>query len=136
MREFFHGLTRIRGMPWLLCAAAVGILLLLFPGSSGKDNADLSYSERMEHRIAQMTDTLPGVDDVSVLVTLEEDSTSGYSAYSTKTAGNSRIVGIAVTCIGASDARIRLEILHMLCAAFDLPSDRVWIGSKDTVYEP
>ncbi|MBR5869773.1 MAG: hypothetical protein IKZ09_01930 [Clostridia bacterium] len=135
MREFLRGLTRIRGMPWLLCAAVLGLFLLLFSGS-GEEHADQSYSAQLEHRIAQMTDTLPGVEDVSVLVTLEGAGGGIASVYGTKGSGEAHIVGIAVTCVGASDAKIRLEILHMLCAAFDLPSDRVWIGSKEAVHTP
>ena len=131
MREFLRMLPRIRGMPWLLCAAALGVFLLLFSG--GTESAEeLSYSELLEHRIAQMTETLPGVSDVSVLVTLE-DGGGSFSAYGTGTQHTPKLIGVAVTCIGGGDARTRLEILHMLCAAFDLSSDRVWVGGKETV---
>ena len=132
MREFLRQLPRIRGMPWLLCAAAVGIFLLLFSGGS-ETSAELSYSERLEHKIAQMTETLPGVSDVSVLVTLEERGGS-FSAYGADTAHTPKLIGVAVTCVGGGDARTRLEILHMLCAAFDLTADRVWVGGKETVH--
>ena len=133
MREFLRLLPRIRGMPWLICAAAVGIFLLLFSGG-GETSAEMTYSELLEHRIAQMTETLPGVSDVSVLVTLEEGGGS-FSAYGTGTERTPKLVGIAVTCVGGGDARTRLEILHMLCAAFDLSSERVWVGGKEAVQQ-
>jgi hypothetical protein len=136
MRELFGTLSRVRGMPWLLIAAAVGVLLLLFSGDGPSGGGEQSYSEQLEHRIAQMTDTLPGVEDVSVLVTMEQDSGGSFSGYSGTAGENRKIVGIAVTCIGGTDANIRLQILHMLCAAFNLSSDRVWIGGKETAYAP
>ena len=139
MREILTVLRRIRGMPWLLAAAAIGVLLMLLPTGieDAKTPAALSYSQMLEHRIAQMTDTLPGVDAVSVLVTLEGDGGYGkYSVYGGNAEENPKICGIAVTCIGGTDARIRLEILHMLCAAFDLTADRVWIGGKELPNEP
>lgn len=135
MREFLRLLPRIRGMPWLASAAAVGILLLLFSGS-GTARGELSYSEQLEHRISQMIDTLPSVEDVSVLVTLEEVGEGMFSAYGSQAEHTPKIVGIAVTCIGGADANIRLEILQMLCAAFHLTADRVWIGGKDAVQQP
>ena len=83
-----------------------------------------------------MTDTLPGVDAVSVMVTLERDGGRTYSVYGGDAEENRKICGIAVTCIGGDDARIRLEILHMLCAAFDLTADRVWVGAKEVPHVP
>lgn len=138
MRELWKMLGRIRGMPWLLIAAAVGLLLLLIPtrDSIGTEAENLSYSEMLEHRIAQMTETLPGVDDVSVLVTLEQDWGSTYSVYGGDAEESRRICGIAVSCIGGEHAQTRLEILHMLCAVFDLSADRVWIGGKDSSDTP
>ncbi len=137
MREFGKLLGRIRGMPWLLAAAAVGLLLLLMPvGETAGEEVELSYSELLEHRIAQMTETLPGVDDVSVLVTLEQDRSNTYSVYGGDAEENRRICGIAVTCIGGENAQKRLEILHMLCAVFDLTADRVWIGGKASAHTP
>lgn len=136
MREVFGTLSRVRGMPWLMAAAAVGVLLLLFSGEGTAAGGEQSYSELLEHRIAQMTDTLPGVEDVSVLVTLEQDSGGSFSAYGTNAAESRKITGIAVTCVGGTDANVRLQILHMLCAAFDLPSDRVWIGGKEAPHTP
>lgn len=129
MHEFRMSLKRIRGWPWLVCAAAVGILLMLFSGESSSENEHESYLTAVEHKIAQMTETLPGVEDVSVLVTTEEEGRDVFSVYG-DTGGRERICGIAVTCIGGSDARIRLQILDMLCAAFDLTADRVWVGGK------
>ena len=138
MRELGKLLSRIRGMPWLLAAAAVGFLLLLMPVGEigGQEDENQSYSEMLEHRIAQMTETLPGVDDVSVMVTLEQDGSKTDSVYGGNTDKIRRISGIAVSCIGGGNAQIRLEILNMLCAVFDLSADRVWIGGKDSPYIP
>ena len=129
MHEILATLKQIRGMPWLAAAAAVGLLLLLFGGTEDGGNA-MTYPEQVEHRIAQMTATLPGVEDVSVLVTLEPAGGGTFSVSGTDT-DERRICGIAVTCIGGADAQTRLAILDMLCAAFDLTSDRVWVGGKE-----
>ncbi len=138
MREFGKLLGRIRGMPWLLAAAAVGLLLLLMPigDADAQGNENLSYSAMLEHRIAQMTETLPGVDDVSVMVTLEQDRSKTYSVYGGDTEEYRRICGVAVTCIGGDDAQTRLKILNMLCAVFDLSADRIWIDGKEPTHIP
>ena len=136
MHDAWQMLKRIRGMPWLLIAAFIGILLLLIPTGDHAGDQALTYSQLLEHRIAQMTDTIPGVENVSVLVTLERDNGRTYSVYGGDAEEDQRICGIAVTCIGGGDAHIRLEILQMLCAAFDLTADRVWIGGKDAPYVP
>ena len=136
MRDIWQMLRRIRGMPWILIAAILGVMLLLIPTGGNAESHALTYSELLEHRIAQMTDTIPGVENVSVLVTLERDNGRTYSVYGGDAEENQRICGIAVTCNGGEDAQIRLEILQMLCAAFDLTADRVWIGGKDAPYVP
>ena len=104
----------------------LGLLLLLLPHSQGRDEKEVSgwsYREDAEHRIAQMTDTLPGVDDVSVLVTMEEDEDVGGQI--------PRVRGIAVTYVGDGGAAVRLNILNLICAAYDISADRVWVGVKD-----
>lgn len=134
MHELWSAFKRIRGWPWLLCAAAVGILLMLFSDDLCGGTATETYPASVEHRIAQMTQTLPGVEDVSVLVTFEEDG-SAFSVYSDPER-HGQICGIAVTCIGGNDARIRLQILEMLCTAYGLTADRVWVGGKEALVGP
>ena len=108
----------------------LGLLLLLLPQGHTRDEKEVigrSYREDAEHRIAQMTDTLPGVDDVSVLVTMEEDGGAD-----TVVGGQiPRVRGIAVTYVGDGGASVRLNILNLICAAYDISADRVWVGVKD-----
>ena len=68
-----------------------------------------------------MADTLPGVDDVSVLITLEEEG-EGVRV--------PRVRGIALTYRGDGGAQTRLDILNLICAALDVAADRVWVGIK------
>ncbi|MBO5649797.1 MAG: hypothetical protein J6S41_07630 [Clostridia bacterium] len=110
-------------LPWAAGVAILGLLLLLSAsgGASGGEVVGQSYREEYAHRIAQMADTLPGVDDVSVLITLEEEG-EGVRV--------PRVRGIALTYRGDGGAQTRLDILNLICAALDVAADRVWVGIK------
>jgi len=132
MKAFWESLRNIRGLPWICVLFAAGLLLLLLPSgsqTSGEEApvSEMTYSEQLEHRISQMADALAGVDDVSVLVTLRG---SGASFSSDDTA-TPEVRGIAVVCRGAEDAQVRLSIIHLLCAAFDIQTDQIWVGARD-----
>jgi len=141
MRELLERLKRIRGI-WLMgVSLLIGILLLVLPYSTDTypDNKKISeqksYENTAEHKITQMINALSGVEDAVVLVTSEKQTTAADTSGTVRLSGNDsdshyRISGIAVICRGGDRPDIRLSIIQMLTAAFDLSSSRVYVGAK------
>ncbi|MBQ7982167.1 MAG: hypothetical protein IJ302_01250 [Clostridia bacterium] len=131
MKALLESLRNIRGLPWICALFAAGLLLLLLPAGTKTETevpvSEMTYPEQLEHRISQMADALAGVDDVSVLVTLKGSGTS----FSSDDTATPEVRGIAVVCRGAEDAQVRLSIIHLLCAAFDIQTDQIWVGARD-----
>ncbi|MBQ8577910.1 MAG: hypothetical protein IJ449_08150 [Clostridia bacterium] len=145
--NLWERLKKLRGFSVVLVMLAVGLLLLLFPGgreTSGttEDNISIpenisdipAYEAYLAHMIAQMTDALDGVSGSTVLVALDSlPSDTGTSSVFGSTAGSEsttvpRLRGIAVVCRGGGNPDIQLEIISLLCAVFDLPAARVYVG--------
>lgn len=157
--KLWQSLIHIKGFPVLLAALAVGLILLIFPFSSPQkttvevadDEVDFSaYEEELAHKIKQMAGALTGDRNASVLLTLDvtretvyatESTVNGETQYSTKYLLSDgepvethiilpRIRGIAVVCKGGDDASVRLALISMLTAAFDIPASRVYVGAS------
>lgn len=141
--------------------ALIGILLLLFGGSIGntkeKEEDDRStvltpqeeldaYQAYLEKRVKTLCESVHGVDNVTVAVTLNGSfeeiyatewidgneeyvivgSGSNASAlYLSRTAPE--IAGIGVVCNGGGNTNVRQELLSLLCATFRVPANRVYI---------
>ena len=151
-----------KGKLWiLLLVALLGILLLLFGGSAEKkqeDSLDLpdtqkedltAYREALEERIRKLCESVKGVENVCVMVTLER----GFSAiYATEWEGDKEsyvilgsgssaqalylgesaptVTGIAIVCTGGDNATVRRELTSLLCAAFSLSSTRIHVTER------
>lgn len=141
--------------------ALLGISLLLFGGSLGdskKEKTDdaptvLSpqeeldaYQAYLEKRVMALCESVRGVDNVTVAVTLnggfeeiyatewiegnEEyvivGSGSNASAlYLSRTAPE--IAGIGIVCSGGGNTDIRQELLSLISASFHVPANRIYI---------
>ena len=118
-------------------------------GSDGVDNGEEAlriYQSELEARIRELCAGVAGVSDVRVIVTFA----GGYEAvYATERIdGDERyvilgsganaealllshaapkITGIGVICRGGGNATVRHELLSLLSAAFDLPTNRIYI---------
>ena len=81
-----------------------------------------------------MVNALSGVEDAAVLVTTEKvspsDTSGGIRLGTDDGEGLYRVCGIAVICHGGESPGIRLSIIQMLTAAFDLSSSRIYVGAK------
>ncbi|MBE6553284.1 MAG: hypothetical protein E7666_02965 [Ruminococcaceae bacterium] len=105
-----------------------------------------AYQTELETRIREICASTAGVSDVRVIVTLA----SGFEAvYATELIdgderyvilGNGsnaealllshaapKITGIGVICRGGGNATVRRELIALLSAAFDLPTNRIYI---------
>ena len=147
---------------WLLLAggALLGILLLLWSGNAEQtlqndDTASQSttpqeeleaYQVYLEGRVRTLCQSVEGVDNVTVAVTLsgcfEEiyatEFIDGNEEYVILGSGSNasalhlsrsapEIAGIGVVCRGGGNTDVRRELLSLLSAAFHVPANRIYI---------
>ncbi len=104
------------------------------------------YQSYLEERIRTLCQSVKGVGEVSAVVTLHGGYESVYATqlkngdevYVIVGSGSSaepllitrnapEIAGIGIVCHGAGNAEVRRELTSLLSAAFDLPSNRIYI---------
>ncbi|MBQ5661948.1 MAG: hypothetical protein IIV17_02785 [Clostridia bacterium] len=151
-----------KGRLWIiLLVALLGVLLLLFGGSLGEETKDdeetpqlqkedlTAYREALEERIRKLCESVKGVENVSVMVTLESGFSSIYAtewegdkeSYVILGSGSSAqalylgqssptVTGIGIVCTGGGNATVRRELTALLCATFDLSSTRIHVAER------
>ena len=141
----------------LLLIAALGLLLIVF-GSFNVNKTEQTteptntdeelalYQSQLEARIKQLCESVDGVNEVTVVVTLEGGFTSIYAteyqdgneSYVIVGSGSSakplflsreapQIAGIGIVCKGGADASVRHELTVLISAAFHISSNRIYI---------
>lgn len=147
-----------RSTVFILIGAVIGILLLLFGTFGGKgESAALSetdeieaYCRYLEEQAVRLCESVKGVSNVTVALTLEggfeqvyaadkKVSGSGQSIEHVKLgSGNAaelcavsvsspKVVGIGVTCKGGRDEALRAELTSLLSAAFGIGTNKIYI---------
>lgn len=144
----------------LLGCGLIGILLILF-GSSGKKTEDATqetpystssdelviYQDYLEERIKTLCESVSGVRNVTVVVTLSGTFESVYATewpdgneeYVILGSGSSaspiylsrsapEIAGIGIVCSGGANDNIRRELISLLSATFHISSNRIYIA--------
>ncbi len=105
-----------------------------------------AYQDYLEGRVKSICETVAGVGSVTVVVTLDGDfeeiyakeQKDGNEEYVIVGSGSSasalhlsrltpKIAGIGVVCHGGGNADVRQELISLLAAAFDVPSNRIYI---------
>ena len=143
----------------LLGCGVLGILLILF--GSGKKNTQQTtkeqpystesdelviYQDYLETRIKHLCESVSGVRNVTVVVTLSGSFESVYATewpdgneeYVILGSGSSaspiylsrsapEIAGIGIVCSGGSNDHIRRELISLLSATFHISSNRIYI---------
>jgi stage III sporulation protein AG len=157
------------GHKWLLLLlSALGIALILIGNgdwlAGRKEEKDTTsaqadplaaYATSTEQKIAALCESIRGVDQVTVVVTLEGDFTYIYATdtesserdgvvekhteYVTIGSGTNeqtvlltreypRVSGIGIVCRGGGDATVRREILSLLSATYGIPTNQIYIA--------
>lgn len=147
-------------MLWLiLIGGGLGILLILFGSGmhtvKAEENASsyrpeedelIRYQSYLESRIRTLCESVEGVGEVTVALTLAGGFSSvyateypnGYEEYVILGNGSSaealyltreapQIAGIGIVCRGGRDAQVRAELIALLCATFHISSHRVYV---------
>ncbi len=150
-----HYMEQLKGkwVPVLLGVA--GLLLLLYGsrgGSTAKDTEEPdsqeyfreaeAYRLQLEAGISALCDSVAGVSDVKVLVTLEAGNVNVYAADDGKDyviSGGEGILlsrkmppvgGVAVVCGGGDDMGIRAELISLISAALHIGTNRVYVCGR------
>lgn len=144
----------------LLGCGVLGVLLILF-GSSGKkaektaDETPYStstdelviYQDYLESRIKKLCESVSGVKNVTVVVTLSGSFESVYATewpdgneeYVILGSGSSaspiylsrsapEIAGIGIVCLGGSNDNVKRELISLLSATFHISSNRIYVA--------
>ncbi|MBQ9784738.1 MAG: hypothetical protein IJW29_04475 [Clostridia bacterium] len=143
----------------LILGAAVGVLLLLFGGSSEKQEETVSaepyklskdevviYQRHLEKEIRTLCESVRGVENVTVAVTLSGGFESVYATewkggdeeYVIIGSGSSatalyltrstpKIEGIGIVCRGGGTESVRNELIPLLAATYHISSHRIYI---------
>lgn len=154
-----HEATR-KGKTWILIlTAAIGIALIFFGGTSKHaetsdtetdyrtDNDELIiYQTYLESRVKTLCESVNGVGNVSVVVTLAGSFESVYATelqegkeeyvilgngssasalYLTRSAPE--IAGIGIVCKGGGNTSVRCELIALLSASFHVSSNRIYV---------
>ena len=143
----------------LLGCGLLGILLILF-GSGGQKAVESAketpyststdelviYQDYLEERIKTLCESVNGVRNVTVVVTLSGSFESVYATewldgneeYVILGSGSSaspiylsrsapEIAGIGIVCAGGSNDNVRRELISLLSATFHISSNRIYI---------
>lgn len=148
-----------RASIYAILGAAAGLLLLLWGSFGGvrSESASLSdtaeieaYCAYLESQAVKLCESVMGVSNVTVTLTLEGGFEQIYATDRTVT-GNTqslehvklgsgsgaqlcavsvsapKVVGIGVTCRGGGNERVRAELTELLCAAFGVGANKIYI---------
>lgn len=133
LRETLHGERNINKES-LIVILLVGVLLfvIMLPTKENKypfrdveketeENISYTRQEELETRLAEFLAGIEGVGRVSVLMHMEEEMVTSYGNKSNK----NEIKGVIIGAEGASNETVRLEIMKMVMALYDLSADKV-----------
>ena len=139
---------------WLavILLAAAGVILVIAGSLGGRQNPETVYedvgfyTEYLEGRIAGLCNSVEGVENASVFLTLDCSSEYVYNREGSSdylilsgSGGEEAVLlqeiypkvrGIAVVCAGGEKPRIRETLTELLAAALDLPAHRIRIAGS------
>lgn len=148
-----------RATVYALLGAAAGLLLLLWGSFGGTNNEAASFSDTaeieayctyLESQAVKLCESVKGVSEVTVTLTLDGGFEQVYATDKTVSGGTQsfehvklgsgsgaqlcavsvsapRVVGIGVTCRGGGNERVRAELSELLCAAFGVGANKIYI---------
>ena len=156
----FFGFLKGRGRLWLLVlVAALGMLLVVIGASGGgagqaeaEDTVGLrvaeldAYQASLEKEIEVLCESVVGVSDCTVMVTLSRGYTVSYSKDgsgdpATVGGGSSEealfdslsppaVAGVGIVCRGGRDAQVQALLCELVSTALGISSARVFVTGK------
>ncbi len=158
-RGFFTFLTGRAKLWVVVLIGALGILLLLFGitdtskvGNATEDSLGIrvdelhSYQTSLEKEIEVLCESVVGVSDCTVMVTLSRGYTVAYSrdgGGDPATVGNGSseealfdslsppaVAGVGIVCRGGRDAQVQGLLIELVSTALGISSARVFVTGK------
>lgn len=148
------GNKSMRGNAIFILLTIAGLLLLFLGRGIENDEAITSSSsigttiedeeKRIEEKIRVLCNSVSGVGEVKVSVTLEHGTEAVYASsdggYLTVGSGASKnvvyltekppkIKGIGIVCDGGADSQIESELLSLISAAYGIPTHKIYIAA-------
>lgn len=138
----------------VLAAAGVMLIVLggIFGGSQGRGSTTEQYTDvgyytsYLEERIEQLCVSLDGIDEATVLLTLDSSTeyvfgTDGNTDYIILKNGDGehavklceiypKIRGVAVVCTGGDSASVRERVIKLLSASLGISSSRIEVAGS------
>lgn len=144
----------------ILIGAVLGVGLLLFGGNTAKKTDDVQkentyspeqdemvlYQRYLEGRVKTLCESVSGIGDVTVIVTLSGSFESVYATELTEEgeeyvivgSGSSAqalflsreapsIAGVGIVCGKGSSAAAKQELISLVSAALNVPTNRIYI---------
>ena len=109
--------------------ALLGILLLSLSGGGGDDapekDALIEYRERMESEVSELCESVDGVGRCRVFITFARGEASTYKGSTVIETRPPLVMGVTVVCEGGDSERVKGELVRMICAMFDIGTNRV-----------
>ncbi len=115
---------------------------------SPKEDELVLYREHLEERIQSICQAVSGVGKVQVAVTLSGSYEAVYATeikdgneeYVILGSGSSAsalllsketpsVIGVGIVCSGGADTRVKSELTALVSAAFDVPTNRIYISA-------
>ena len=146
-----------------VACAVLGVALLLFSGGGAEKDTEnddyssvISYTEKLEDRVRELCMSVDGIDEVSVLLTLDsgselvyadnvrDESRDGTRSYASdyiiieKDDGTSPVVtceiypkirGVAVVCNGGDRPAVQKKLTELLSAALGISAGKIRISA-------
>ena len=134
MGNFLSSITEKFKENWriilVIAAGLLVIVLSLTPKEESNGAGELSldeYGAILEERVAAACSSVEGVGKCKVLITFERGSQTTYKGSALLEVKPPKVLGVTVVCRGADSDTVRRELTLMLCALFDVGSNRVAI---------
>ena len=137
--------------------ALIGVILLILGsmGDSGKASSEseeyftrydgVEYEKELTQKIEELCSSVKGAGKVRVAVTLDGSFKAIYAQDGTKNeylllgSGSNekalligyappRILGVGIVCEGASDKGVKAEIVSLVSAFLDLPTNKIYVA--------
>ena len=163
LNTIFDRLPRGARLALIVCGILIGILLIVLPFGEKKESGEAdpsdeyfkvsSYTEALEERVKELCLSVEGIDNVSVLLTLESGTEHVYADNIKETVGSSnsyssdylivntgngtepvpvmeiypKIRGVAVVCTKGNEPTVQAKLTALLSAALGLSTSRIKI---------
>ena len=103
----------MKGKGLIIVGVIAGIVLIII-GNIDKpiETPEVNITAQLEERITNLIEKIDGITGVNVMISLEIDES---------------LCGIAVVCNEGNSVAVQSQIINLLSALFNLPTNRIYV---------